>query len=253
METKISAHKLPPGQVPQNTNEDGPHSPTSRPNYLSLAPKLPVKGDDCFDHDGPGDLSPAGPRHDNDPVNVSSIRIFPTTDEILSRRPPFMPYKNINRPHFLERGPERLIDTLFRQLRHNSVEFLKDCIYSAAQKLVDSPITSSNYDPHEETLSGNRYYLYRGAQFEELMFEDRKGLTIQISYACPRSLRGRRIFNSGRFEKGMVVALVGLDDDEVSLSATFFEVHVCQSTHSMEPNGGNRKRGMETSSLSLYS
>ena len=39
--------------------------------------------------------------------------------------------------------------------------------------------------------------------------------------------------SSGRFEEGMLCALIGLDHDNESLSVTFFAVHLSQSTHSI--------------------
>ncbi|KAL2002422.1 hypothetical protein VTN02DRAFT_6800 [Thermoascus thermophilus] len=209
------------------------------PNYLSFQPRPVPKDRKCFENDGPGSLSSAGVRHDNDFVNVRDIRILPTTDEILSLRAPYMPYKRFNKPHFLERGPERIIDTLFRQLRHDNVERLKDCVYAAAQKLCSTDAPPEDYDPCQETPAGNQYYMYWGAEFEDLRFDDRKGLIVQFSYNCPKSMRRRKMFTSGRFEKGMLMAAVGIDDDGVSLSATFFEIFLPQCTESMEIRGGN--------------
>lgn len=240
-ETPIRAHGF---SAAHGSQDGGEKSETTSPNRLSLAPRAIPKDDKCFDRDGPGGLSTAGKRHDNDHVNVRDIQIFPTVDEILSKRSPYMPFKSVTQPHFLERGPERLIDTLFRHLRHDSIEVLKDCTYAAAQKLATTTSVPSNYDPRQETPSGNRHYLYLGAEIEELTFDDRNGIMVRVSYACPKSMRGRNIFSSGRFDRGMVVALVGLDEDGVSLSVTFFEVHICQSTEAMEPRGGKGKRGM---------
>lgn len=243
METNIRAHELPPSEVVCRDGHPRPRTVPATPNYLSYHPRLVPKNRKCFENDGPGSLSSAGVRHDNDFVNVRDIRILPTTDEILSLRAPYMPYKRFNKPHFLDRGPERIIDTLFRQLRHDNVERLKDCVYAAAQKLCSTEVPPEDYEPCQETPGGNRYYMYWGAQFEDLRFEDRKGLIVQFSYNCPKSMRGRKIFTSGRFEKGMLMAAVGLDDDGVSLSATFFEVFLPQCTESMEIRGGNGVRG----------
>ena len=51
-------------------------------NYLSLAPRVRPFAEPVFDDDGPGSLSLAGPRHDNDHVDVQNILILPTTDEV---------------------------------------------------------------------------------------------------------------------------------------------------------------------------
>ncbi|KAK2761189.1 hypothetical protein FQN54_001710 [Arachnomyces sp. PD_36] len=249
MATSIRAHALPDSHVTKN---GGGKKPATAPNHLSLVPREVAKGNKRFDDDGPGGLSAAGKRHDNDHVKIRDIQILPTTDEILAQRAPYMPYKCITQPHFLPRGPERLVDTLFRQLRHDNVEILKDCTYAAAQKLASTTDYKSNYDPRQETPNGNRHYLYWGAKIEELGFEDRKGLMVRVSFACPRNMRGRNMFRTGRLEKGMVAALVGLDDDGVSLSVTFFEIVLRQSTNAMEPNGGQGKRGVYTILLSDF-
>ncbi|PGH04969.1 hypothetical protein AJ79_06926 [Helicocarpus griseus UAMH5409] len=242
LDTQIQAHVLPESSKEQNSTTKEAQPVAVPPNYLSLEPRVVPLSRTLFENDGPGCLSDLGARHDNDFVDIKNIRILPTADEILSRRQPYMPLKRFNQPHFLPRGPERLIDTLFRQLRHESIELLKDGAYTAAQKLATTAIPPSDYDPCEDTPNGNRCYIYWGAQFEELFFHDRKGLMVRLSYLCPKRLRGRKIFNSGRFENGMVVALVGLDDDGVGLSVTFFETYLSQSTDSMVSRGGKGKR-----------
>ena len=67
---------------------------------------------------GPGYLRPEGPRHDNDFVDISDIRIAPTHAELVCRIPPFLPANIYGAPHPLPVGsPERLLDTQFRLLR----------------------------------------------------------------------------------------------------------------------------------------
>lgn len=201
---------------------DGHSLPNS--NRLSLAPRTISQDDSCFESDGPGHLSTQGSRHDNDHVKIRDIRIFPTTDEILSDRRPYMPQKHIRSPHRLPPGPERLTDVLFRQLRYESLEVLTDCTYHAAQQLAKvrhSTLESMYYQKtSQETPQGNRYNLFWRAEIEGLTWDDRKGLIVDISYFCPRI---RRLEES--FESGMVVALVGLDENGTGLSVTPFAVH----------------------------
>jgi hypothetical protein len=210
-------------------------------NYLSLRPR-PVHS--SFENDGPGYLSTNGPRHDNDHVNIRDIQILPTADEILAvHRPPWMPKKNIAEPHFLAPGPLRLFDTLFRHLRFDSVESIRDVCYSAAQFLalcqhqrgqdVQAPI---------DTPSGNRYFMYQNARIEELLAHEYKGMLVRVSYDCPRNMQGRQMHSSGRLEKGMLCALVGLDEDCENFSTTFFSIHLSQSTYSMQRATGNGSR-----------
>lgn len=244
MERMIRAHTLPPQQGFGELSDLKPSITSSTVNYLTLCSRRSAKCNEQFDSDGPGVLSPEGPRHDNDFVNIRDIHILPTTDEILCLRPPFMPFKCFDQPHFLELGPERLIDTLFRQLRHDSVEILKDCTYEAAQKLVATDIPPMDYNPVQETSLGYRHRLYWDVAFEELLFDKYNGLMIRVSYSCPKGLRGSKMHGSGRFEPGMLVALVGVDNSNVGVSVTFFESYLCESTDSMNPRGGQGKRGM---------
>lgn len=189
----------------------------------------------AFDDDGPGNLADFGPRHDNDHVNIRDIQILPTTDEILAvQRPAWMPKKNLSEFHFLPPGPLRLLDTLFRHLRYDSTECIRDICYNAAQVL-----TLTAHGVHEggharrETPLGSRYFLYEHVRIEELLANEHKGLLIRASYACPIHMRGRQMHTSGRFEEGMLCAILGLDGDGVSLSTTFFTVHLSQSTNSV--------------------
>ncbi|OAS99706.1 uncharacterized protein BDCG_16275 [Blastomyces dermatitidis ER-3] len=241
-DTNVKAHVLPKSLKVSNLKSSEPQPVSASTNYLSLAPRsTPIDGRH-FENDGPGHLANAGARHDNDFVRIRNIHILPTADEILSQRGPYMPFKPFNQPHFLPRGPERLIDTLFRHLRYENVEGLKDCVYVAAQKLLTISSHGSDYEPCEDTPNGNRCYLFWEAEFEELLFHDRQGLMVRISYLCPKKLRGRKIFNSGRFENGMVVALVGLDNEGNELSVVFFEAYLSQSTDSMVSRGGKGVR-----------
>ncbi|KLJ08393.1 hypothetical protein EMPG_16163 [Blastomyces silverae] len=241
-DANVKAHVLPKSLKVNNLKISEPQPVSASTNYLSLAPRsTPIDGRH-FENDGPGHLANAGARHDNDFVCIRNINILPTADEILSQRGPYMPFKRFNQPHFLPRGPERLIDTLFRHLRYENMEGLKDCVYLAAQKLLTISNHGSDYDPCEDTPNGNRCYMFWEAQFEELLFHDRQGLMVRISYLCPKKLRGRKIFNSGRFESGMVVALVGLDNEGNELSVIFFEAYLSQSTDSMVSRRGKGVR-----------
>jgi hypothetical protein len=205
--------------VPENT----PRVTALNPNFLSLEDR-PIHH--AFDNDGPGRLSSLGPRHDNDHINFQDIQILPTTDEILAViRPPYMPRKNIQESNFLEPGPRRLLDTLFRHLRYDSVEGIRDVTYHATQQLLKQrDETSNDYEPKQETQSGNRYFLYPNVKFEELLSDEKRGVILRLSYTCPQFMRGRGMIRSGRLEEGMLCALVCLEEDEKHLSTTFFEV-----------------------------
>lgn len=226
-------------------SSDSPELPRvqSPPNYLCLDPRTSSRNEQ-FEHDGPGVLSNHGPRHDNDYVEIQDIKILPTTDEILSTRPPYVPKKDENATHHLPLGQARLLDIHFRQLRYENVEAIIDSCYHASQqlvRLVHEPQVI-DYDDRLVTPRGNRYSLFRDVRFEELAFSYLKGVTVRLSFACPKALRGRRLGSSKQLEDGMLVVLIGLDENN-SLSTTFMEVSQRQSTEAMRSRTGNDLRG----------
>ena len=192
--------------------------------------------------DGPGHLSRFGPRHDNDHAVISKIQVLPTTDEILSvHRPPYMPKKNLAERHFLPAGPSRLFDVLFRHLRYNHTECIRDICYHAFQALVADPVVYHNYQAWQETPVGNRYFLYRHTKVEEVHAQDKKGLLVKLSYACPKGPKYNRAEDPSRFQNGMLCALLGLEEGG-TLTTTFLEVCNRGSAESMRRKHGNRIR-----------
>lgn len=215
----------------------------STPNFLSLNPRNPLRKEH-FDDDGPGVLSKYGPRHDNDYVDIQDIKILPTTDEILSARVQYMPRKDEHVTHRLPLGAARLLDIQFRQLRYENVESIIDSCYHASQRLVVSLTEPylTDYDDRLVTPRGNRYSLFRDVKFEELVFNHQKGVTVRLSFACPKALRGSRLGSSKQLEEGMLVVLIGLDTNN-TLSTTFMEVSQRQTTEAMRKRTGNDLRG----------
>ncbi|KKY26734.1 putative nfx1-type zinc finger-containing protein 1 [Phaeomoniella chlamydospora] len=240
--TTIKAHQLSTHLLAEKPIScDRPRTASHTTNYLSFEVRPPSAP---FDDDGPGNLSVEGPRHDNDHVNIRNIQILPTTDEILAvTRAPYMPRKDLREAHFLESPILRLLDTQFRHLRYDNVEYFRDVCYNAAQRLASEALPYlPDFRAQQDTPSGNRYFLYRDAQLEEMLAHERKGLLIRVSYACPAYLRGRGMYRSGRFKEGMLCALIGVDSEDGNLSVTFFETHLAQSTDSMDSRGGNGLR-----------
>ncbi|KAI9790938.1 MAG: hypothetical protein M1833_001737 [Piccolia ochrophora] len=220
------------------------------PNFLSLAPRVRTSGS-IFDSDGPGHLSHTRTsRHDNDHVDIRNIQILPTTDEVLALRAPFVPSKDVDLPHLFPSKDAQLLQTLFRQSRYDSTESLIDCSYFAAQSLVkDAPGTKGNavplsyeYHVRQETPKGNRCALFRDVAFEDVHFLPNKGINLRVSYACPSALQRGKIHTAGVLETGTLVALVGLDKNGFSLSVTFMEVHLRESTDGMLSRGGKGRR-----------
>ena len=213
-------------------------------NFLSLEPRGSSGDGQRFDDDGPGMLSSRGPRHDNDYVEIQYIKILPTINEILSTRLPYMPKKDPFAQHHYPCGQQRLLDVHFRHLRYESTESIIDACYHASQRLVTlaSEPHSSDYEYRMVTPRGFRYSLFRDVRFEELVFSQKKSITVRVSFACPKALRGRRLGPSKHLEKGMLVALVGFDQNDC-LSNTLMEIDLRQTTEAMRPRTGNDLRG----------
>ena len=69
-------------------------------------------------YEGPGELRPNGPRHDNDKEHISDVRIAPTHEELTIRIPPYLPANIFAAPHHAPADSmERLLDIQFRLLR----------------------------------------------------------------------------------------------------------------------------------------
>ena len=208
-------------------------------NTLSPEPRPTL----AFTDDGPGKLSVFGPRHDNDHDDFRKIDILPTPDEILAvERPVYMPKKDLVQEQFLENGPARHLDTLFRHLRCDSTEILRDICYSAAQIAFLKTGTNPEEHVRHETRAGNRYFLYRNIKIEELLSHEHKSMVARVSYNCPGFMRGQKLYDSGRFPEGMLVALLELDRSSMEFSAYYMEVNLAQSTFSMDGFGGNGTR-----------
>ena len=204
-----------------------------------------------FDQQGPGTLSSGGPRHDNDHVDIRHIQILPTTDEILAvNRPPHLPEKNIGTEPRLPNGVSRHLDVLFRHLRFEHTESLREICYHAAQTSFLEPVSGGHLTDisKRETSGGSRHFLYQDAQIEELVAHDRKGLLVRMTFNCPHFLRGRKPSMLGRLLDGMLCALLCLEHDTKALSVVFMEVHMSQSTSSLEPgNAGGRRAAVQLS------
>lgn len=178
-------------------------------------------------------------------VNIHHISILPTTDEILCRRLPFVPKKGPHHKHHLPDGQARHLDINFRQLRYEHTESIIDICYHASQRLVTSTSEPylTDYEVRSETPQGRRYSLFRDVEIVEINFEERNGILVRLSFSCPPALRGRHLPLSGHFEKGMLAALIGIDEACTCLSTTILEVVLCQSTNAMQVRTGNELRG----------
>ena len=211
---------------------------TKSGNILTLAPR---KSPTLY----AGGYGPSVPQHDNDHTSFRSIEILPTADEILaSGKDVYMPKRDLQEPNPLPAGTERLLDLSFRQLRYESVEKLVDVTYSATQTaflgVPSGQVTSktpsndaTSPDPRHETAIGNRYFLYNNVQVEELLAHETLSVLARVSFDCPKFMQGTSIHQTGRFEEGMLVALLCLNTSTNELDVWYLQVHLLQSTHSM--------------------
>ncbi|KAF3059448.1 NFX1-type zinc finger-containing protein 1 [Daldinia childiae] len=104
--------------------------------------------------DLPGNLSPEGPRHDNDHEDITKIRILPTMSEIMSTRSDYRPFQDPSQLHLP--GIQGLIDRHFRLLRDDMVGQLKDCI-SEELRLLDRPETKAIVSNPQSRIRTNSY------------------------------------------------------------------------------------------------
>ncbi|KZT72216.1 P-loop containing nucleoside triphosphate hydrolase protein [Daedalea quercina L-15889] len=179
-------------------------------------------------YEGPGHLRREGPRHDNDFVDISEVRIAPTHDELICRIPPFLPANLHGAPHpFPSESVERLLDIQFRLLREELIAPLRMSI-----QLVLDDLTSSAHDTRLADLMrrhGGKYRghvsgqdavlfnLYTNVSFTSLS-PDRRGISIGLVFDSPpgraRSAQARvratfwENMGSKRLMQGGLVALI---------------------------------------------
>ncbi|RBR18872.1 uncharacterized protein FIESC28_05794 [Fusarium coffeatum] len=87
---------------------------------------LLTREDFVLRHDLPGTLSADGPRHNNDHVDITKIKIMPTYDEINSPRAEYLPTNNPSSWHV--KGIRGRLDREFRLIREDTVGQLRDAV-----------------------------------------------------------------------------------------------------------------------------
>jgi len=137
----------------------------------------------------PREIVLPGGRHDNDELDVTKIKILPTTDEIRSNHPEFLPSTDFQQPHFLVDKAERHLDTMFRLLRHDIFGELKQALGQMMDDIEKDPSLVEN----PKLSRGIRAYMSPRAQVTYLSFsrDQRKGLEAQISFPQPQELRNK--------------------------------------------------------------
>lgn len=125
-------------------------------------------------------------RHDNDKLDISKVKIFPTSAELMSNAKDFLPFTDPDQPHFLTDKTERHIDTNFRLYRHDVFGELKKALSGLLHAATDDPVTLVNPKSH---LGDMRAYHYSNAYISYVTFEARRGLQVQISFPQPAAVR----------------------------------------------------------------
>ena len=134
--------------------------------------------------DGPGALSFAGPRHDNDHTRISSIKIMPTQQEIHSQRPEYLPVRDPTKQHLA--GFQGLLDRQFRLLREDTIGQLRDCVRLVLENFSDS---NAKTIKEHNTQKGTRVWLYSDVELSDVIFDKRKGLNVAAEFNQPASVR----------------------------------------------------------------
>ncbi|KAF2680876.1 P-loop containing nucleoside triphosphate hydrolase protein [Lentithecium fluviatile CBS 122367] len=133
-----------------------------------------------FAIDGPGNLSPEGPRHDNDSEDIRKIRIFPTHQEIASSRNPYLPSLDSSQLHLP--GMDGLVDRHFRLYREDIVSQLRDAVKFQLDRQNNSGTKAARLD------NSIRTYVYRNMEFKRLHCDRSEGLVVTIAIDQPQIL-----------------------------------------------------------------
>jgi hypothetical protein len=130
--------------------------------------------------DLPGTLSPDGPRHDNDSEDIAQIRILPTTAEILSSRPEYLPVYDSRQWHL--NGFLGLVDRHFRLFREDKVAGLRAPVRAQLEggQQRNLGLTPGSRD----ALNTNVY----NVTSVTLVSSDRDGFGLQLAIPQPPSL-----------------------------------------------------------------
>jgi hypothetical protein len=135
-----------------------------------------------FKIDFPGQLSDAGPRHDNDSEDIGNIRILPTFAEITCDRPPYLPVLDPSQLHL--QGIEGLIDRQFRVYREDVVGPIRDALRAE--------ITTNNHPNSTARRHANntqRVHCYKIVAFLRLRCNDWHGVVATLAIEQPREVQ----------------------------------------------------------------
>ncbi|KAM0315567.1 hypothetical protein ACHAO8_003798 [Botrytis cinerea] len=154
-------------------------------------------------------------RHDNDHMDITSIRILPTEGEIRSEAVEFLPSTDVDQPHFIADPAARLLDTHFRLLRHDVFGELKSVLGGLILSIEAEP---SLLEDSRLNFANVRAHSYAKAQVADIAFKHRRGLEVQISFSNPPQLarksekeRGKWWEMSKRLTEGVLLCLLSFN------------------------------------------
>ncbi|TEY84121.1 hypothetical protein BOTCAL_0021g00440 [Botryotinia calthae] len=154
-------------------------------------------------------------RHDNDHMDITSIRILPTEGEIRSEAVEFLPSTDVDQPHFIADPAARLLDTHFRLLRHDIFGELKSVLGGLILSIEAEP---SLLEDSRLSFANIRAHSYAKAQVADITFKHRRGLEAQISLSNPPQFarrsekeRGKWWEMSKRLTEGVLLCLLSFN------------------------------------------
>ncbi len=159
--------------------QDLPHAPVAREFFV-------------LRRDLPGQISAEGPRHDNDHAAITSIKILPTFEEIISSRGEYLPTTDPSQWHI--KGIRGRLDREFRLLREDTVGQLRDAVREALELIRNPRSGQSRYNQN-----GVRTYTYDSPTPMAIEFDRVGGMEMlvrcdQLSAVRNASLKKRRDF-----------------------------------------------------------
>ena len=140
--------------------------------------------------DGPGTLSTAGPRHDNDHSQIQDIKILPTPDEIYALRDEYLPTKDSSTWH--HPGIKGLLDQQFRLLREDTVGQLRGCVRTVMESL--KPLATKDLTDVDHEI-GLRFYKYDKVVLSNVNFDKRVHLRVMAHFQQPDHLSKLSVAN----------------------------------------------------------
>ncbi|KAI1908527.1 hypothetical protein LOZ61_003787 [Ophidiomyces ophidiicola] len=133
--------------------------------------------------DLPGKMSRDGQRHDNDHDNIAKIKVLPTTGEINSQRPEYLPPSYLQGGHL--QGMAGLIDRQFRLFREDAIAPIRDIVRIEQDKL-GNPCGTEHLG--RRARHSIRYVTYENARVLGVKSDLKKGLLVIIEMDQPRAV-----------------------------------------------------------------